>query len=72
MSSERQVLWEYKVIWMDMGTMSRDTLSSVVEGIDRDLNSLGAKGWELVFVQPLGGKYGHDVAYLLKRMKSDK
>lgn len=70
MSSENQTLWEYRVLWMDMGTMSLQNLGSIVEGIDRELNSLGTKGWELVFVQPLGGKYGHDVAYILKRPKS--
>lgn len=68
MSAERIITWEYRVVWMEMRQVMVGDVEQNVASIDRELNSMGGRGWELVFVQDVGGgKVGSRFAYIFKR-----
>jgi hypothetical protein len=70
MSAEKQTLWEYRVVWMELRIVNIYDVDNLVASIDKELNSWGSKGWELVFVHELGaGKVSPRAAYIFKRPK---
>lgn len=69
MQTEQQlVTWEYRVVWLEMRQVNVGDVEQNVANMDKELNALGAQGWELVFVQDVGGgKVGNRFAYIFKR-----
>ncbi|MCU0686960.1 MAG: DUF4177 domain-containing protein [Polyangiaceae bacterium] len=55
--------WDYKCL--------RFGASEFTENVERELNALGAEGWEVVAVVP-GERHGysHDATFIMKRPRS--
>lgn len=73
MNAQESVTWEYRVVYLGMRQVSVGDVEQNLANMDKELNALGARGWELVFVQEVGGsKLGNGFAYIFKRQALKK
>jgi hypothetical protein len=73
MENEQQPASEYRVVYLGMRQVNVGDVEQNLANTDKELNALGAKGWELVFVQEAGGsKLGNGFAYIFKRQMMQK
>lgn len=55
-------------MYLGMRQVNVGDVEQNLANMDKELNALGAKGWELVFVQEVGGSsLGNGFAYIFKR-----